>query len=75
MATRATALRECMSNMAVILAANEETEHFLHKFSGDKPLTRLPVLSVFSEKIEQFKRAKSVTNTSGPLRLFAGGQY
>lgn len=72
-ATRSTAFRESMTNTAVIFAANEETEHFLRKFRGNKPLIRLPIVSVSSEKIELFKRAKTVTNPSGPLILFAGG--
>jgi len=49
-ALRSSAFRKCMNHTAVIFAANEETEYFLEKFRVEKPLIRLPILSVSAQK-------------------------
>ena len=61
-----------MEQTDVIFAANEETENFLRPYRGDKPLIRLPIASIPTEKALSFKRPEG-SSRSGPLRLFAGG--
>ncbi len=72
-ASRSRSFLECVQKAAVIFAANEETEAFLRPFRGDKPLVRLPIVSLSDEKIERFKSTADQKPASGPLRLFAGG--
>lgn len=68
------AFLECVSNSSVVLAANEETEVFLRKYRGEKPMYRLPVAYLPPEKVVRFSRtANTSSSISGPLRLFAGG--
>ncbi|MBC7981242.1 MAG: glycosyltransferase family 4 protein [Armatimonadetes bacterium] len=72
-ASRSTSFLNCVNHAAVIFAANEETEIFLKKFRGNKPLTRLPIASLPAEKVARFKFAMAQKHADGPLRLFAGG--
>ena len=72
-AARSRSFLECVRETAVIFAANEETEEFLRPFRGNKPLVRLPIASLPTEKIERFKSTADQKPGSGPLRLFAGG--
>ena len=72
-ASRSNSFLNCVNHAAVIFAANEETEIFLKKFRGDKPLIRLPIASLPAEKVERFKFAMEQKHNDGPLRLFAGG--
>lgn len=67
------AFRDCVENTAVIFAANEETEDFLRPFRGDRPLVRLPIASMPPDKVIRFRRPTDQAPSSGPLRLFAGG--
>jgi glycosyltransferase involved in cell wall biosynthesis len=71
-ACRSRAFRKCISETAVVIAANEETEVFLKPYRAEKVMIRLPVASLPEEKIIAFKRAEGSLR-SGPLRLFAGG--
>lgn len=71
--SRSAAFRNCIENTAVIFAANEETEAFLKPFRGDRPLVRLPIASMPAEKVIRFRRPPDQGLSSGPLRLFAGG--
>ena len=71
-AARSKAFRDCIRETSVVFAANEETEMFLKPFRGGKPLVRLPIVSISAEKAAAFKRPEGI-DTSGPLRLFAGG--
>lgn len=67
------AFRGCIRETAVVFAANEETENFLRPFRGDRPLVRLPIASISAEKAAAFKRPDEMDMSTGPLRLFAGG--
>lgn len=71
--SRSKAFRDCVENSAVIFAANEETEEFLKPYRGPRPLVRLPIASLPDEKIEKFRRSPASGPSTGPLRLFAGG--
>ena len=73
LASRSRAFRDCMRETTVVIVANEETEEFLRPFRGDRPMSRLPVISVTEEKIEAFSRPNEAAIKSGPLHLFAGG--
>jgi len=79
LSSRSRAFRQCIENTAVVFAANEETEQFLKPFRGERPLVRLPIASLPAEKVECFRRASwleppvPASNSSSPLRLFAGG--
>lgn len=72
-AARSTAFHDCIREAAVVFAANEETEIFLTPFRGDKPLVRLPIVSISAEKAAAFRRPDGIDITQGPLKLFAGG--
>ena len=72
-ASRSPAFKKCITNTAVVFAANEETEILLRPFRGPRPLVRLPIASLAEEKVIRFRRPASTQDTGGPLRLFAGG--
>jgi len=69
---RSRAFRDCIRNTAVVFAANEETEVLLTPYRQGRPLVRLPIASISSEMVERFRRPDPAP-TTGPLRLFAGG--
>ena len=69
---RSRAFRDCIRNTAVVFAANEETEVLLTPHRQGRPLVRLPIASISSEMVERFQRPDPAP-TTGPLRLFAGG--
>lgn len=69
---RSRAFRDCIRNTAVVFAANEETEVLLAPYRGKRPLVRLPIASISTEMVERFRRPVRAPST-GPLRLFAGG--
>lgn len=69
---RSANFRKCMVGASVVLAANQETMDLLRPFRGGRPLLKLPIASLDSRKINQFKRGASEAGT-GPLRCFAGG--
>jgi glycosyltransferase involved in cell wall biosynthesis len=71
-ALQAKAFQDSIKNSAVVFAANEETELLLKPHRGDRPLVRLPIASIPAEKAELFRRSGGA-KTTGPLRLFAGG--
>jgi len=71
--SRSRAFLDCIHHTAVVIAANEETEEFLKPFRQDRPLVRLPIASLSADKVLQFNRPTVAAPTSGPLRLFAGG--
>jgi glycosyltransferase involved in cell wall biosynthesis len=71
-ALKAKSFQESIQNSAVVFAANEETELLLKPHRGDRPLVRLPIASITSEKAEKFQRPE-ITKPSESLRLFAGG--
>lgn len=70
---RSKAFRDCIHQTSVVFAANEETEIFLKPFRSGKPLVRLPIVSISVEKAAAFSRPDGKDMSSGPLRLFAGG--
>ncbi|MFT6793480.1 MAG: glycosyltransferase involved in cell wall biosynthesis [Rubritalea sp.] len=72
-ASRSSTFKQCMNGTSVILAANRETLDFLKPFRNDRPLFWLPIVSISSEKAEQFKPDKNRELARGPLRLFVGG--
>jgi len=72
LSSRSDAFRDCIQKTAVVFAANEETEDFLRPYRGARPLVRLPIASLPDEKVIRFRRPQGVPS-SGPLRLFAGG--
>lgn len=79
LSSRSRAFRNCIRNTAVVFAANEETEQFLKPFRGERPMVRLPIASIPEDKAQRFRRASCLghpvpaSNSSSPLRLFAGG--
>jgi glycosyltransferase involved in cell wall biosynthesis len=72
-AARSKSFRDCIRETSVVFAANEETEVFLKPFRGGKPLVRLPIVSISTEKAAAFRRSEGKDVSGGPLRLFAGG--
>lgn len=72
-AARSQAFRDCIRETSIIFAANEETEIFLQPFRGNRPMVRLPIVSISFEKAAAFKRPADMDMSRGPLRLFAGG--
>lgn len=70
---RSKAFRECIRESALVFAANEETEMLIKTSRGGRPLVRLPIASISSEKVQAFRRPHQADYLSGPLRLFAGG--
>jgi glycosyltransferase involved in cell wall biosynthesis len=78
-ASKSRTFRNCIRETAVVFAANEETEDFLQPFRAGKPLIRLPIASLPAEKVERFQRPSQLekpvpaSNSTLPLRLFAGG--
>ncbi len=70
---RSKTFKKCMENSTVILAANEETVNFLRPHRGDKPMIKLPIVSLSPEKIEAFKKQITKIDASVPLQIFAGG--
>ncbi len=72
-ASRSRSFRECIRKTSVVFAANEETENFLRPFRDGKPLVRLPIASLPADKVALFRPVPHQVTSSGPLRLFAGG--
>lgn len=72
-AAQSQAFRDCIRETSIVFAANEETEIFLQPFRGDRPLVRLPIVSISAEKAAAFRRPEGKDMNGGPLRLFAGG--
>lgn len=72
-ATRTCKFRNCMRHATVVIAANEETERFLKPFRKGRPLRRLPIASFPRHVIEKLRRNPPACDSSGPLRIFAGG--
>jgi len=70
---RSRAFNDCITNTAVVFAANEETESLLAPFRKGKPLVRLPIASISLEKATAFQNPNTADHASSPLRLFAGG--
>ena len=70
---RTKAFRECMRGTSLVFAANEETELLLTPHRCGKPLVRLPIVSISTEKAAAFRRPEGKDISSGPLKLFAGG--
>jgi glycosyltransferase involved in cell wall biosynthesis len=72
-AARSRAFRDCIRETSTVFAANEETEVFLTPLRGGKPLVRLPIVSISTEKAAAFRRPEEKNEDGGPLKLFAGG--
>jgi len=72
-AARSKAFQDCIRETSMVFAANEETEIFLKPYRGLRPLVRLPIVSISAEKAAAFRRPDGKEITSGPLKLFAGG--
>ena len=72
-ALRSSAFRHCIREAAVVFAANEETENLLKPYRAQRPLVRLPIVSLSAEKASAFRRPEVMSPLVGPLKLFAGG--
>jgi glycosyltransferase involved in cell wall biosynthesis len=70
---RSSAFRNCICEAAVVFAANEETENLLTLYRGQRPLVRLPIVSLSAEKAAAFRRPEEMDPLGEPLKLFAGG--
>jgi len=88
LASRSQTFRDCIRETAVVFAANEETEEFLKPYRGGRPLVRLPIASLPTDKVTRFQRPSATSlehpvpgsnihppldAMHRPLRLFAGG--
>ena len=72
-ASRSPALRKAIENSTLVIAANEETEKFLLPMRTPRPMERLPVASLSSERTEAIRRSTVRRVPGQPLRIFAGG--
>lgn len=72
-ALRSKALKDCIRNTSVVVAANEETANLLRPFRGNRPLPTMPIVSLPPEKVTRFQNRLASPPEHGPLRLFAGG--
>jgi glycosyltransferase involved in cell wall biosynthesis len=63
----------CVRRSAVVIAANEETEHFIRKYRGTRRLIRLPAVFFSDAQIQSLKRSESGAREVQKLRIFAGG--
>lgn len=68
---RSSSFRKCIENTAVVIAANEETRQLLKPYRNQKPLLRLPIVSIPEEKIIKFSNHGE--RDESKLKLFAGG--
>jgi len=67
------AVKTCIRRSAHVLVANEETESLIKDMRGSSAgITRLAQAFYSEEKIKEF--AGHAKDTTGPLRLFAGGK-
>lgn len=71
--------RAAMSQVSLVIAANEETKELLHSDRGNKPLEVLPVAYLSEQRIKDLQRPQETAPNpeSGAephaLQLFAGG--
>jgi glycosyltransferase involved in cell wall biosynthesis len=70
---KSNAFHKCMKHTTLVLAANEETAHFLRPFRGERPIIELPIVSLPEATVSRFRRPDHAHSVSNHLRLFAGG--
>jgi hypothetical protein len=63
---------KCVRATSVLLAANRETKTFFERHGLSAPILNLPAVYFSSTRVQELKRP-SLTRSSGPLHLFAGG--
>ena len=73
-ASRSSAFLDCAAESSMVVAANEETEHFLRRFRPTAPIARLSPVFFSTQQVAVLQNSPRATPTPGrPLRLFAGG--
>lgn len=65
---------DTMRQTTLVIAANEETELFLKPWRTSKPMCRVPVASLGSQRLESIRQFKIKRTNDQTLKLFAGGR-